>query len=273
VRSPIALSSVGDDSEEIGSSGGFGTAVLHNLSMIPTSKLQRFLVLLSVSSGWLILISTAARANSWPPMAVGLFYLPLAASVISFGVGFFLIVWLEVWILRRRENLQLWRSVRLVTEANLVSTLAGIGVVITLTGLPFELGGFPLRNFSWLFWLIVVTLCLGLGVCTAGSLKHLTKFWSGHFLIWSIVWAMILFAELVLIDLVNSTKNWVLQLLATAIYYSVGIVLSIVVESFWVSRRLSVKTTNLGQTMLIANVRSYAYIAIPITIFLLFLKK
>jgi hypothetical protein len=53
VRSPIALSSVGDDSEEIGSSGGFGTAVLHNLSMIPTSKLQRFLVLLSVSSGWL----------------------------------------------------------------------------------------------------------------------------------------------------------------------------------------------------------------------------
>jgi hypothetical protein len=75
VRSPIALSSVGDDSEEIGSSGGFGTAVLDDFSMIPTSKLQRFLVLLSVSSGWLLLMSTAARANSWPPMAVGLFYL------------------------------------------------------------------------------------------------------------------------------------------------------------------------------------------------------
>jgi hypothetical protein len=73
--------------------------------------------------------------------------------------------------------------------------------------------------------------------------------------------------------LVNSTNNWVLQLLATAIYYSVGLVLSIVVESFWLSRRLLEKTATLGQTMLIANVRSYAYIAIPITIFLLFLKN
>lgn len=206
-------------------------------------------------------------------MAVGLFYLPLAASVISFGVGFFLIVWLEAWILVRRENLQFWHSVRLVTQANLLSTLAGIGVVITLTGLPFELGGSPLGNLSWIFWLIVATLVLGLGVCTAGSLKHLTKFWSGHFLIWSIVWVMILFAELTLIGLVNSTNNWVLQLLATAIYYSVGLVLSIVVESFWMSRRLSQITATLGQTMLIANVRSYAYIAIPITIFLLFLKN
>lgn len=241
--------------------------------MMGTLKLQRFLVLLGVSSGWLLLMSTAAKANSWPPMAVGLFYLPLAASVISFGVGFFLIVWLEAWILVRRENLQFWHSVRLVTEANLLSTLAGIGVVITLAVLPFELGGFQQENFSLLFWLIVATVCLGLGVCTAGSLKHLTQFWSGHFLIWSIVWAMIFFAELALIDLVNSTKNWVLQLLATAIYYSVGLVLSIVVESFWVSRRLSEKTTTLGQTMLIANVRSYAYIAIPITLFLLFLKN
>ncbi len=218
-------------------------------------------------------MNAVARANSWPPMAVGLFYLPLAASVISFGVGFFLIVWLEAWILVRRENVQFWHSVRLVTQANLLSTLAGIGVVITLTGLPFELGGSPLENFSWIFWLIVATLCLGLGVSTAGTLKHLTKFWSGHFLIWSIVWAMILFTELVLIGLVNSTNNWVLQLLATAIYYSVGLVLSVVVESFWVSRRLSEKTATLGQTMLIANVRSYAYIAIPITIFLLFLKN
>jgi hypothetical protein len=259
--------------EEIGGSGGFGTAVLHNLTMIPTSKLQRFLVLLSVSSGWLLLMSTAARANSWPPMAVGLFYLPFAASVISFGVGFLLIVWLEAWILVRRENLQLWHSVRLVTEANLLSTLAGIGVVLTLAGLPYELNFQYMGNFSWLFWLIVATVCLGLGVCTAGSLKHLSKFWSGHFLIWSIVWAIILFAELTLIGLVNSTHNWVLQLLATAIYYSVGLVLSIVVESFWLSRRLSEKTATLGQTMLIANVRSYAYIAIPITIFLLFLKK
>ena len=107
----------------------------------------------------------------------------------------------------------------------------------------------------------------------AGSLKHLTRFWSGQFLIWSVVWVMIVFAELTLIGLVNSTNNWVLQLLATSIYYSVGLVVSIVVESFWVSRRLSEKTATLGQTMLIANVRSYAYIAIPITIFLLFLKK
>ncbi len=218
-------------------------------------------------------MTTAARANSWPPMAVVLFYLPVAASVISFGVGFFLIVWLEAWLLIRRENLQLWHSVRLVTQANLLSTLAGIGVVIILSGLPYELNIRYMGSFSLIFWLIVATLCWGLGVCTADSLKHLTKFWSGHFLIWSIVWAMILFAELALIGLVNSTNNWVLQLLATAIYYSVGLVLSIVVESFWLSRRLLEKTATLGQTMLIANVRSYAYIAIPITIFLLFLKN
>ena len=101
--------------------------------MIPKLKLQGFLILGSLSAGWLLLMSPAAIANSWPPMAVPLFYLPLVASVVSFGIGLFLIILLEAWTLVQRENLEFWRSIRLVIGANLLSTLAGFGVVMALT--------------------------------------------------------------------------------------------------------------------------------------------
>jgi hypothetical protein len=200
-------------------------------------------------------------------MGVLLLDLPLAASIVSYGIGFLLIVLLESWILAQRENLRFWHSIRLLTGANLVSTLAGVGVVIALAGLPMA---FSFRgNESLVVWLILLSLCLGLGVCTAESLKYLTQLWSGHFLLWGIVWAVIILAELLLIGVVNSSNNQVLQLLATAIYLMVGFVLSVVVEGFWLSRYLPYKSNTLGQTLLIANLRSYAYIAIPITIFLL----
>ena len=40
---------------------------------------------------WL-LSASPARANSWPPMAIGLLQLPLAAGLVSYGLGLVAIV-------------------------------------------------------------------------------------------------------------------------------------------------------------------------------------
>jgi hypothetical protein len=201
-------------------------------------------------------------------MAVPYLYLPFTASFFSFGIGFVLIVLLEAWILARRENLQFRRSVWLVTVANLHSTVAGIVFSIALTALPSMLN-FPMSGGNWIFLPLAIVIWLSLGDGTAKCLKDLTKLWSGNSLIWGLVWVIILFAEFFFIGLVNTTNNKVLKLLVTAIYFSVGFAMSIVVEGAYLSRSLPEKSATLGKTLLIANVRSYAYIAIPITIAML----
>ena len=251
----------------------------------PTAIEPRSIVgAIAVSIG-VSLIAIPAYANSWPPMAVPFFYLPLIASIFSFGIGFILLVLLETWILKQRESVLLGRSFRLVAEANLLSTLAGLAVVIIMTGLP-SLFILPTPSdllvwnvFLWylLFWGILILFFLGVGICTAGFLKRLTPFGRGNFILWGVAWMVVLFADLVLLGIIGEivyTPGLLitgLKLLGVATYFSIGFILSLVIEGFWLARHLS-KTSTLGTTILLMNIRSYAYIVIPITIAILIEK-
>ena len=58
----------------------------------------------------------------------------------------------------------------------------------------------------------------------------------------------------------------ILQILAFIIFLPVGFFLSIVSEGFCVVRFLPQPSSTLGMTILVMNLRSYAYVAIPITL-------
>jgi len=246
------------------------------MKLIPKAIVQRLMPYAIALVGGVFLIPTPAHANSWPPMAVPLFYLPLVASVASFGVGFLFIVLLEAWILAKRLPLQRRPAIQFVAEANLLSTIAGLAVVLIMTGLPYQIGfpGLWSREQSWLFWGIFILFFLGVGLCTSGFLKRLTPLRSVPFLVWSMVWVAILVANLSLLGVIGNLVFTpgplmiALKLVGVAIYFSIGFVLSVVIEGFWLARRLPT-TNQLGSTILLMNIRSYSYIAIPITVILL----
>ena len=231
-------------------------------------------------------IAAPAQANSWPPMAVPIFHLPLVASIISFGIGFVLIVCFEGWTLCQRERRSFWSCLWMVLIANLLSTLAGGAFVLCLTALPFLYMG---TRVDFVALALILTMLLSLGWCTARTLKSLTGWGRGHFLLWSVVWGAVLYGEVFLVRYIydlnplavvqQTFPDWRvpfyingLQLLAAALYFAVGFVLSLVFEGFWLARSLPQATTTLGKTVLVMNVRSYCYIVIPLTIWLLFLK-
>ena len=135
-------------------------------------------------------------ANSWPPMAVPIFHLPLVASIISFGIGFVLIVGCEGWTLCQRERRPFWSSLRMVLNANLLSTLAGGGFVLCLMALPFLFRG---TGVDWAALTVILVTLLSLGWCTAQTLKSLTRWGRGHFLLWSLVWGALLYGEVFLV--------------------------------------------------------------------------
>jgi len=262
------------------------------MAMSAIAKLRPFFLSSALLVGGSLIAATPARANSWPPMAVSLFYLPLVASIISFGLGFVLIVGFEGWTLSRREKLPFWPCIGMVFGANFWSSLAGIGFVLCLSALPYLHLGLRLDrgllSFTITLLLLAIVL-LSLGWCTARALKRLTRWWSGHFLLWSLVWVAVLYGEVFLVGWIyalnpaavvnRSFPDWqvpfyvnVLQLLAGVTYFAVGFGLSLVVEGFWLGRCLPQATATLGKTLLIMNVRSYCYIVIPVTIFLFLLK-
>ncbi|HEY9830771.1 MAG TPA: hypothetical protein V6D26_09335 [Stenomitos sp.] len=216
-----------------------------------------------------------ATANSWPPAGVLLLDLPLIASIVSFGVGLLLIIGVESITLAQRERLNQVKSIQISTVANLFSTVVGLFFVLGLASLPYA---------SVNIYLMLGLFFLFLGVISTHFFKqiHLRAF-SWYPIVWGTVWFLSLFLESILIRLINSL-DWttitipvfsnfsldfhtnILQLLAFIIFLSVGFFLSIVSEGFCLVRFLPQPSSTLGMTILVMNLRSYAYVAIPITL-------
>jgi hypothetical protein len=266
------------------------------MNLIPKPMLQRAISFTIILAVGILLIAIPVHANSGIGSSFLLFQLPLWASLFSFGVGFLLILLLEGRILRKRESIQLWRAIRLVAEANLLSTFAGFALLPILGTLlnriwevemEFEAEGWSwlvwgkvgLGRWSWLVWGMVILFFLGVGICTSGFMKRLTPLWSVHFLWWSGVWVVVLLGPLILVGppilgsftggmlpgafIAGMLPTTVLKLLVFANNFLIGFLLSIVVEGFWLASRLPKKIT-LSRTILLMNVRSYAYIVVPI---------
>lgn len=222
-----------------------------------------------------LLLAQPAAANSWPPMAVSLFSLPFFASLRSVGMALVLIVLCEAWIVQQRQPISFRRSLRLVTEANLLSTVAGLVAVMFFSGLPYSLFYQPGNLFYVaLFWGIALLFFLSIGRCTASFLKRWIRPKRYSFLRWSLAWVVLLVGDLFLMGAVGQLVYAkapllrVLKLVGAAVYLAIGFLLSLVVEGAWLQRRLP-ECKRLEKTILLMNLRSYAYIAIPITIVIL----
>lgn len=238
-------------------------------------KKRRIVQILLLTVALLFLSAEPATANSWPPAGVLLLDLPLIASIVSFGVGLLLIIGVESITLAQRERLNQVKSIQISTVANLFSTVVGLFFVLGLASLPYA---------SLNIYLMLGLFFLFLGVISTHFFKqiHLRAF-SWYPIVWGTVWFLSLFLESILIRLINSL-NWttitipissnfsldfytnILQLLAFIIFLSVGFFLSIVSEGFCLVRFLPQPSSTLGMTILVMNLRSYAYVAIPITL-------
>ncbi|MDJ1175918.1 hypothetical protein [Roseofilum capinflatum] len=219
-------------------------------------------VAIAISVATVLLLVHPAAANGFPPMAL-LFPLPLFASLVSFGAGFLLILVCEALTLHKRETIVAWYAFRLVTEANLLSTLAGAAVLFF-----FFIGFFDISISLW----TNPILFLSIGFSTACFLKRFTYLKHRSPLFWSGVWIVLLYVDgLLLVVLGVNTEGLFLTLLkflGVAVYFAIGFFLSLIVEGAWLGWRLPPGKT-LGKTLLIMNLRSYAYIVIPITVVML----
>ena len=97
---------------------------------------MRIVQVLLLTIGILLLSTETASANSWPPVGVVLLDLPLIASIASFGIGLLFIIGIESITLAQREHLKRFKSIQILTVANLFSTLIGLFFVLGVTILP-----------------------------------------------------------------------------------------------------------------------------------------
>ncbi|HBB33898.1 MAG TPA: hypothetical protein DDZ80_29995 [Cyanobacteria bacterium UBA8803] len=221
-------------------------------------------------------------ANSWPPMAVWLIQVPLGAGFISYGLGLIAIALLEGWILARREYLPLKRAMLLSGLANLCSVTIGFLVIMGLAALPYS-------AISYLFLGLVVLLLVFFSrrLFSSIALPCFNKYpFIGKLIelaVWGLIWFGVLLISLILIGIVNQINPAtvagvafpdpnvpfyvnLLQLLAVVCFLAIGFAMSLVSEGFCIAQVLSKSSRELWRTILIMNLRSYAYIAIPITL-------
>lgn len=230
-----------------------------------------------------------AWANSWPPMAVLLLPLPLFASLVSFGFGMVAIITLETVVVARRSSLGRKRAFELVASGNLISLLAGLIVALGMAALPYV----SLRSNDPL-WLTnycvmgLTALTVGLtGLASAATLfwlregrprsPHRRRWAIGRSLLGVLGWAIIFLGLFFLLAAVGAVQPLWLKLPLAWVYFVIGWTMSWVIESAWVGLwcRRSLTQTQLSQlmkTVAIANLRSYAYIAVPITLGLFWLN-
>jgi hypothetical protein len=238
---------------------------------------MRIVQVLLLTIGILLLSTETASANSWPPAGVVLLDLPLIASIASFGIGLLFIIGIESITLAQREHLKRFKSIQILTVANLFSTLVGVFFILGLASLV---------DPSLYTYLILGLFFILLGALSTHFFKRIRlNFLTLNPLLWGILWFLILVVEIMLVRFINSL-NWtsvtvpifsnfsidfytnILQVLAFIIFLSVGFFLSIVSEGFCVVRSLPQPSPTLGMTILVMNIRSYAYVAIPITLVL-----
>ncbi|HEY9689596.1 MAG TPA: hypothetical protein V6D46_06345 [Coleofasciculaceae cyanobacterium] len=227
--------------------------------------------LIGSAIGWLVLSAIApevAQANSWPPMAVPLFHLPLVASLISFGLGLFGIVAVETLTIARREKLPLSRVLMPVFGANILSSIAGMAFTLGMAMIPYLNDGGWETTFIGSLVLIILIL---VGFATQTSLKKLTPWPSGSRWLWGVLWLLMLIVGVMIIGVINTALNWWLKIPLAIAYFAIGWIMSWVTEGACLAKLLPNPGIHLGQSIAIANLRSYVYVAIPI-IFFVFLR-
>ena len=229
-----------------------------------------------------LILSGPAYANSWPPMAIFLFHMPMVASLAGHGLGLLGILMLEAYVLHRREQVEFGKAVWSTASANLVSLIEGLLITFMFSSLPYITYGGIL-----IFLLFFLPAYLFLVIASNSLLptKHtgIRRLW---LVMWAIIWLVSLTISFLVLLKVGSINPAIaagkpfpdpsvpfyinlLQVLAILLFLILGFTMSLVTEAFVLSKIFKNRTKHFLQTVLIMNVRSYSYIAIPITLFFL----
>ncbi|MBD2461395.1 hypothetical protein H6G89_10080 [Oscillatoria sp. FACHB-1407] len=233
--------------------------------------------------------ATAAIANTWPPMAIWLLQMPLGASLLSYGVGLVAIALLEGAILWRRENLALKRSLIISAVANLYSLGLGLLAIAGFAALPYSILG-----TVFLGTLYVLLILASWSFVPYFQMQRLKQYplWRtlSRLAIWGGIWFALLLSSLLLISIVHTINPRTtagirfpdptvplyvnaLQLLAVMLFIGIGFAISVVSEGACLTRWLPQSSNRLWRTVLVMNLRSYAYIAVPITLLFLMSRR
>jgi hypothetical protein len=243
-----------------------------------------------------LILSSPAYANSWPPMAIFLLHLPILPSLATYGLGLVAIVVMEALILHRREKVKLFKSLGCTALANLDSLIMGCLITFSFVCLPSVLRQIALgRIFDkssvllFLGSLLPPYIMLVVGSNAISASDNSIRNWMTtiyNLILWGFVWLVGLVLTVLLFDWVR-TINYglanfeffpdpkvpfyvnLLQLLGAILFLILGFTMSWVTEAFVLSKIFKNRTKHFLQTVLIMNVRSYSYIAIPITLFFL----
>ena len=228
-----------------------------------------------IISGLLIILLYAdpAFANTWPPIAIQLIYTPLTVAIYTLGIGLIAIVIIESIILMRREHVSLLSALRYTLGANLLSTALGFLLAIGF-GAP------PLIPIYWgIFYACMVFMSI-----QSIPLLNLKRFplWLSWGLLWLIILVGIIYLFIAISEINPATASgkpfpdWdvpfyinIIQLLLTVGFMAIGFFVSFCSEGFYLSKMLSKPTTSVLQTVWIMNLRSYVYVALPLTVFLM----
>ncbi len=239
-----------------------------------------------------LILSSPAYANSWPPMAIFLLHLPILPSFTTYGLGLVAIVVMEALILHRREKVKLFKSLGYTALANLVSLIMGCLITFSFACLPAALRQIELGEiFSgtmvfFLGSLLPPYILLVIGSNAIFAPDHSIRNWMTtiyNLIMWGFVWLVGLVLTVLVFSWVR-TINYglagfeffpdhnvpfyinLLQLLDAIIFLMLGFTMSWVTEAFVLIKIFKNRTKHFLQTVLIMNVRSYCYIAIPISL-------
>lgn len=217
-----------------------------------------------------------AWANSWPPMAVLLLPLPLFASLVSYGLGMVAIIGLETAVVVRRSFLGVRQALVLVAVGNLLSLMAGLVFALGMAAMPYlSYGSGGMAVLNGLVMGLTGLTVVGTGLASATTLAWLGPGkarsrwrWVGGGVL---VWAIIFFGLFILLAAVGAVQPLWLKLPLAWLYFGIGWIMSWVIEAAWIGLGCRRSLTRpqlqrLMKTVAIANLRSYAYLAVPITL-------
>lgn len=219
-------------------------------------------------------------------MAIWLLHAPLKTGLVSYGLGLVAIVLVEGRILARREHLPPLQAIWLATMANVCSLVIGSLMLLGLATLPYGIGWIPLLMVYGLLSLFSTRLFApAADARPVSALKHVLRVAT-----WSLHWLYLLVSSLVLlaggISQLNPTTVAgssfpdpavpiyvnAIQLGAVMVFLGIGFVTCVVTEGYCLSRLLPGRSRTMMRTVLIMNLRSYTYIAVPITVLFLLRK-
>ncbi|MFB2895710.1 hypothetical protein ACE1CI_22615 [Aerosakkonemataceae cyanobacterium BLCC-F50] len=217
-------------------------------------------------------------ANSWPPMAIGLLQIPLITGIVTYGFSLIAIVILEAIIFSQKEAVSLSKAIVYTALANFCSLMMGVIIIIGISGLPYGATWLPLGiGYSILLLFSTQTFPI------TQNLSLAIEGWIFNLFAWGIIWFCGLFCSVFLLITVGAINpdvtagkpfpDWdvpfyinIVQLLGVVGFMGLGFAMSIVSEAFCLTKLLKNSSKQIKRTILIMNVRSYAYIALPITI-------